>query len=194
MEDPRSFTIKNPALRMIASIFMGVAYESVGFIRDAGMAKAQGFMLDRSKHYVPFNHFAILRRHDERVLVLVRGAPGSGKNTFANKMAEDKYPVFSADDFFMEGGQYNFDPRQLGAAHKFAQDETHNAMKNKAPKIFVANTFVRSNELVPYYRMAGEHDYKVFSVVVENRHKGISIHEVPDDVIQRMRNDFDVKL
>jgi len=49
---------------------------------------------------------------------IVRGVPGSGKSTFAHISSIEGFgDIISADDFFMEGGRYCFDPRMLPQAH-----------------------------------------------------------------------------
>ena len=46
----------------------------------------------------------------------------------------------------------------------------------------------------PYYEMAKQWDYKVFSIIVENRHGGENVHGVPADKLEMMKNRFEVKL
>jgi hypothetical protein len=46
----------------------------------------------------------------------------------------------------------------------------------------------------PYFNMAEKYGYKVFSIIVENRHGGKNEHGVPDDKLELMRNRFEVKL
>jgi hypothetical protein len=58
----------------------------------------------------------------------------------------------------------------------------------------VSNTFTQEWEMQPYFDMAENFDYKVFSVIVENRHGGINQHGVPEDKIELMRNRFEIKL
>ena len=36
--------------------------------------------------------------------------------------------------------------------------------------------------------------YKVFSIIVENRHGGVNEHGVPEDKLQAMKDRFEVKL
>jgi hypothetical protein len=60
--------------------------------------------------------------------------------------------------------------------------------------IVVSNTFTQEWEMQPYFDMAENFDYKVFSVIVENRHGGINQHGVPEDKIELMRNRFEIKL
>jgi predicted kinase len=46
----------------------------------------------------------------------------------------------------------------------------------------------------PYIDMAAEHGYKVFTIVVENRHGGVNEHNVPEQVLENMCNRFEIKL
>ena len=51
------------------------------------------------------------------MLVLMRGLPGSGKSTKANKIAGEKGIVYSTDDFFMVDGKYVYDVKMIGEYH-----------------------------------------------------------------------------
>jgi hypothetical protein len=46
----------------------------------------------------------------------------------------------------------------------------------------------------PYYEMAETYGYKVFSIIVENRHGGINQHNVPEEVLNSMKNRFEIQL
>jgi len=132
-------------------------------------------------------------------LILLRGIPGSGKTTLGHVilkwLSSDTTDVLSADDFFMdEKGNYNFDITKIKEAHNDCQVRCANKMKNEFSKIVVANTFTQKWEMEKYYEMAERYNYRVHSVIVENRHGGINEHDVPDETIQKMRNRFEVKL
>ena len=58
----------------------------------------------------------------------------------------------------------------------------------------VSNTFTQEWEMKPYMDLAKEHGYKVFTIVVENRHDGKNVHNVPEDKIEQMANRFEIKL
>jgi hypothetical protein len=45
-----------------------------------------------------------------------------------------------------------------------------------------------------YYDWAKDFDYKVYSLIVENRHGGINEHGVPEDKLEIMKNRFEIKL
>ena len=46
----------------------------------------------------------------------------------------------------------------------------------------------------PYFNLAKKYGYKVFTIVVENRHGGQNQHNVPQEVIDRMVDRFEIKL
>jgi hypothetical protein len=45
-----------------------------------------------------------------------------------------------------------------------------------------------------YYELAKQYGYRVFSLIVENRHEGVNEHGVPEDKLELMKNRFEVKL
>jgi hypothetical protein len=62
------------------------------------------------------------------------------------------------------------------------------------PRIVVSNTFTQEWEMQPYFDMAAKHGYRVVSLIVENRHGNQSIHSVPPETIEKMKNRFEIKL
>ena len=129
---------------------------------------------------------------DEKVLYIVRGLPGSGKSTFAKSLGGVH---FEADMYFIdENGVYNFDLTKIKMAHNWCMIQTQKAMVDEEPKIVVSNTFTQEWEMDTYFKLAKENNYKVFSVVVENRHGGKNEHGVPEDKLQIMKDRFEFKL
>ena len=138
----------------------------------------------------------------EKVLYIVRGIPGSGKSTFAKRLVGEDFLVCEADKYFIdkETGEYNFDFTKIKEAHKFCQDTVETYMKDSLVndqfyrEIAVSNTFTQEWEMEPYFELAKTYGYKVFSIVVENRHEGTNQHGVPDEVLTKMRERFETKL
>lgn len=135
-----------------------------------------------------------------KVLTLLRGLPGAGKSTFASFIWND-YSICEADKFFYDKeGNYNFDATKLKLAHVWCFNQVRTRMEdNQAnpqfyPEIVVSNTFTQEWEMEPYYKLAEQYGYKVFSVIVENRHNGINQHGVPDDKLKQMKDRFQIKL
>ena len=144
-------------------------------------------------------------------LIIVRGLPGSGKTTFGTWLRGlvNMYPkrvgaTFSADDFFIaDSGDYVFQPDLLGAAHSQCQRGLRAFMHTYSLKgadylegivAIVHNTSTTEKELKPYLELAEEYDYQVTSLIVENRHGNKSVHNVPEEAIDRMKQRFSVKL
>jgi len=122
---------------------------------------------------------------------------GCGKTTLANILSHNntiKYPVYSADDFFMHGEEYRFDVKLLPLAHAYCKQKTRSAMVLKIEKIFVANTFTRKWEMQGYFDLAKEFKYNVFVMVVENYHENKNVHSVPDEHVQNMKDRFEIQL
>ena len=124
-------------------------------------------------------------------LFLLRGLPGSGKSTLAKSLAGCHV---EADMFFMKGDEYKFDVSKLSEAHKFCQNKTASYMYTNWPRVVVSNTFTQEWEMQPYYELAEKYGYKVYSLIVENRHGGINEHGVPEEKLEQMKNRFEVKL
>lgn len=62
------------------------------------------------------------------------------------------------------------------------------------PEIAVSNTFTQEWEMEPYMELAKKYGYTVFTIIVENRHGGVNQHNVPDEVLNKMRERFEIKL
>jgi hypothetical protein len=45
-----------------------------------------------------------------------------------------------------------------------------------------------------YFKMAERYNYRVHTVIVENRHGNENVHGVPEDKLQQMKNRFQIKL
>ena len=131
-------------------------------------------------------------------LYLLRGIPGAGKSTLAKQLGDSH---FETDTFFMVEGEYKFDPTKLRKAHEWCQSQIELAMINNHvtagldnSDIVVSNTFTQAWEMDAYYELAKQYGYRVFSIIVENRHGGVNQHNVPEDKLQIMKDRFSIKL
>jgi predicted kinase len=137
-------------------------------------------------------------------LFLLRGLPGSGKSTLANSSTRFDHH-FEADTYFIDkNGEYKFDGTKLKEAHAYCQAAVEEAMswdqnveqvlRSDWRSIAVSNTFTQEWEMQPYYDLAEKYGYRVYSLIVENRHGGVNEHGVPEEKLVQMKNRFDVQL
>lgn len=127
----------------------------------------------------------------EKILIILRGLPGCGKSSLAKRIGEF---ICTADDYLMKDGVYCWSPEAAHFAHKKCQEKVEWGMFESISKIIVANTSTTEKELKPYYELAEKYGYKVFSVIVENRHGGVDSHDVPQETLEKMEKRFNIKL
>lgn len=131
-------------------------------------------------------------------LIIVRGAIGSGKSTFANKLTNKLIRFgykptdichFEADQFFMdEYGNYNFVPTKLWLAHKQCLEKTKKCLlRDKI--VIVSNTFATKKEMKPYMDFADENDIPVEVYRCTGEYQ--NVHGVPDNVVVAKRKQME---
>lgn len=125
------------------------------------------------------------------MLYVIRGLPGSGKTTFAEHLVSagliKRY--WEADQFFVVDGVYRFDPKRLGDAHNWCKAQVE-ADLDAGVDVAVSNTFVRHWEFQPYVDMADCRGVIRFVVAMHGGYG--SVHDVPEEVLCRMRRNWEV--
>lgn len=124
------------------------------------------------------------------MLYLIRGLPGSGKSYYARIfISADQADVhLEADMYHMVNGVYKFVGDNVYAAHKWCQESTRIFLNNDMG-VVISNTFTQKKEIQPYLDMAKDIgvDVKIYRCT---QNYG-SIHNVPDEVIQKMKARFE---
>lgn len=130
-------------------------------------------------------------------VILMRGVPGSGKSTWAQKFQDEHDGdslIVSADDFFMREGKYVFEPARIGEAHATCFRDFHAAVVESDihyGSVIVDNTNVGAYEVAPYWTLAASMSRDVRIEIVEMvvplevcfARNG---HNVPEEVILSM--------
>lgn len=120
-------------------------------------------------------------------LFIIRGLPGSGKTTFAEKLKADGIvsDIVEADHFMTDAeGNYKFDPNLIQRCHEECQMWTKYYL-DLGRDVAVANTFSRKWEIVPYTKMG--YDY----TIIEMNGKYPNVHNVPKHIIDRMAKRYE---
>lgn len=145
------------------------------------------------------------------IVIIMRGLSGSGKSTMVNKIMDALLPLgwdsfrVSADDFFMEGGEYKFDPSKLSQAHAMCMSGflvCLEAGKRQVTKkisngvvVFVDNTNTTVAEYTPYTLVAESQGYKPLLLEVATGIevcKRENVHGVPDAGIEAQNKRFEM--
>lgn len=138
------------------------------------------------------------------ILYIIRGAPGSGKTTYAlHLLNKGEIASFCEADRYFENpfsGDYKFDPSKLKEAHEWCRSVIENTMKNevemeKNSKVFLArniavsNTFTRLWEIQPYIDIADKYGYQVKYIRMTGEF--MNVHGVPESKVKEMRNRYE---
>ncbi|XP_072932623.1 uncharacterized protein [Epargyreus clarus] len=135
-----------------------------------------------------------------RTLIIMRGAPGSGKSYLARQILEitigskvEQQHIFSTDDYFMMGGNYRYDKTRLQDAHIWNQRKVFDALDKGISPVIIDNTNVEYWEIEPYAR-TGVYNGYLLEVVEPNttwarnlyQLASRNLHGVPAPNIKRM--------
>jgi len=121
----------------------------------------------------------------EKRVIILRGLPGCGKSTLQKR----DYPtavVASADQYFMVGEEYRFNPALLGEAHGACCRTVIGALQAGESLVVVDNTAISVAEVAPYVLLAQAYGYAV-EIVTLRCDPAVAAarntHGVPADVI-----------
>lgn len=110
---------------------------------------------------------------EKKILVIMRGLPGSGKS-YAAKQVLEMYAlsgmqgvIHSTDEYFFtvlkpeKPEEYSWNPRFIGDAHRWNRVRTQAAIENNITPIIIDNTNVTAQEPKAYVEYALPQDYEV---------------------------------
>jgi len=147
-----------------------------------GWEVADDILCDRPDVFVE----NILPIPNQPSLIITIGLPGSGKSTWARlRMAlETENRVFAADDYFDGFNDGKFDPKLLGKAHEWCQDQVDEALK-AGLSVVANNTNTMLQEMNAYVSKAvfGKLPHKLVFAVMPERDLNVlqkrGLHGVP---------------
>jgi predicted kinase len=133
-------------------------------------------------------------------MVIMRGMPGSGKSYLSKLILDRSYKepnykqhIFSADDFFMINGMYQYNVEKLEEAHRFCQNHALTKAREGYSPIVIDNTNLQHWEMYPYVKIAVDNGY-VINILEPNtpwRNNANSLfkkntHNIPEIKLRRM--------
>jgi predicted kinase len=109
----------------------------------------------------------------DKLLILMQGAPGSGKSTMARLIARglgSNAVILSTDEYWeADDGIYDFDVELLGAAHLWNQRRAAAIMSGtrESQVTIIDNTNIHRRDVVPYVGLAQVYGYDIQVVRVD---------------------------
>lgn len=138
--------------------------------------------------------------NNSRILLIMRGLPGSGKSTYANKVVETclrsgfSAIICSTDNYFIHAdGTYIFDKSKLGNYHKQNIETASYFMRSGYHVVVIDNTNTTWKEIEPYVKIGKSSGYQC--IIKESGTEWASIpeecfnrnsHNVPMESIKAM--------
>lgn len=119
--------------------------------------------------------------------LLIRGWPGTGKTTFVHKMFPNILHLEN-DMFHYHSGEYEYNQYKMKEAINWCVRTCEDALKNKMD-VVVSNTFVRQTFVDKYKRLAEK--YGAQFIVYRMMGNFNNIHNVPQNVLDNMKNNFE---
>lgn len=138
-----------------------------------------------------------------KVLIL-RGLPGSGKTTYMYKhlakfqSSSCKVEIFSADNFWVKDGSYNYDPKRIGEAHAWCYKGYLECLAYRTrykvdgePNylLTIDNTNISAYEVAPYVLAASSYgiEHKIITLWCDPLMAAKrNVHDVPPEIVLKM--------
>ncbi|CDQ86635.1 unnamed protein product [Oncorhynchus mykiss] len=96
------------------------------------------------------------------VLILMRGAPGSGKSTLSRELLSTGSSGLSTEDYFSLEEGYPYDPSLLGAAHYWNQNRGWLiASCKRCSPVIIDKTNMQAWEMKPYVKLGLARGYSI---------------------------------
>lgn len=120
---------------------------------------------------------------------IMSGISGAGKSTYVNNNRGPNSVVCSADDFFINNGEYQFNANMLGIAHAACFNKYINALADDSvDEVWVDNTSLNVAEAARYVESARNADINFVIIelcVNEAVAHARNVHNVPATTISR---------
>ena len=116
-------------------------------------------------------------------LVLIRGIPGSGKSTLA-KTEFPNHLHIECDMYFIKNGKFKYRAFEATDAHIWCKWHTETFLR-AGRDVVVSNTFTEFWELEYYVKLGYE------TKIIDAKGNFESIHNVPENIIHRMKRRFE---
>ncbi len=121
----------------------------------------------------------------KQTMTIIRGAPGSGKSTYAKNLGGRH---IEADMYFETPDGYEFDRTKLRDAHAWCIQTTENYLESGL-SVVVTNTFTKVWEVKPYIELSVKYDVELSIIHLTSLYS--NVHGVPPEVVKKMLDGYE---
>lgn len=132
----------------------------------------------------------------ERLAYILRGVPGSGKTTLAQRLAGCNGIIHSTDDYFVGDDRiYRLDPTLYPRYHDRNFNGFCGSLDVEVPVVICDNTNMKIWHFARYIEAAEEAGYRVAVITLPHPDPAIAalrnVHNVSERTIRRMIRDWE---
>lgn len=139
--------------------------------------------------------FGYTTRVSQKDFFIIRGLPGAGKNTLIAALIPHEKHVYGADDFLLNRkGEYEWSKEAHMTAISKCRTAIETALRAGEPRVLLHSVLDERSHVDEYVALGTKYGYRIFSIIVENRHGGLSTHHVPPETMEKFRSHFDIQL
>ncbi|XP_064546054.1 uncharacterized protein LOC135433750 [Drosophila montana] len=154
-----------------------------------------------------FNEICKKAQAGHKMMIIMRGPPGSGKSTMAKTLLQQIHLleqhsitdfVHSSDDYFLTPRGYQFNPNLLPEAHDWNKHRVQRKAAAGWSPIIVDNTNTMVWEMQPYVQIAVQHGYLLELLEPQTSWRKSAtelakrnVHQVPKENIKRMLDRYE---
>ena len=141
---------------------------------------------------------------NEKVAIIIRGLPGSGKSDMASYIgyaahAQGKtVAIHTTDDFHMENDKYVYKPKKASEYHKQNLAQFTDSCEEGYNLVICPNTNILKSQYKPYIEAAEKNGYKVHVIIMDMFDEALAVkrtaHSVPAETIHSMKQNFNICL
>jgi len=134
----------------------------------------------------------------EKIAIIMRGVPGSGKSTIATWFEQMGAIVCSTDNYHIVNGEYKFNAEKLGEFHRKNLEYFTEHVQKGTQMVIVDNTNVKRKDYLSYVEEARDNGYEVHAItfVPQDIEKCIkrNVHKVPEEAVRRMASSLQASI
>lgn len=125
-----------------------------------------------------------------KLAIIMRGIPGSGKSTIANLLRKRwGATVHSTDHYHICNGVYEYKLERVAEFHQLNYEAFSTSCRRGDRIVISDNTNIWPHLYECYVSIAKFYGYKVLQIKLRDASR-VSIHNVPEEVVNRMRTAF----